>query len=424
MKKKFLFLLHLIVVTVGVSAQTESNNYKMGINKFIEFYNVGAADSIFNMFNAKMQQALLLEKTRQIVAQLKYQVGDIKTTELTTIKNEIASYKTTFTNGVFAIKIGFDTENKITMLLVQPYQEEKINIIDSSLSEATVNLNTIGASLSGSLITPKNFTGKIPVVLIIAGSGATDRDGNSGGLVSGNSYFLLAQALGKTGIAALRYDKRTVGKSKTIQTEAELRFNDFVNDATAFIKQLKSDPRFSKVFVLGHSEGSLIGMISCEKINANGYISLAGLGEPAYKTLAVQLKNQFPENDKITVARLDSLRKNQMVNAEATDIIFRPSLQPYLISWFKYNPALEIKKLKIPVLIINGTTDIQVSVRDAEILKKAKPDASLVLINNMNHVLKDAPADRDKNLATYNNPLLPISANLISTIVKFVNHLK
>lgn len=424
MKKIFVFFLHLFAVSFSLSAQTEPNNYKIGISKFRKFYNEGAADSIFNMFNATMQQALPLDKTYQIVKQLKTQLGEIKTAEFKSLKNGIAVYKTNFTNGDVALRIGFDTENKMNMLLVQPYQEEKTNIVDSTLSEATVNLNTVGASLSGSLITPKSFTRKIPVVLIIAGSGATDRDGNSAGLLSANSYFLLAQALGKAGIASLRYDKRGVGKSTTIKTESELRFNDFVNDAAAFIRQLKSDPRFSKVIILGHSEGSLIGMIAAQKENVDAYISLAGAGDAAYKILAVQLKNQSLPDYKINLARLDSLNKGLAVKADVTDILFRPSIQPYLISWFKYNPQAEIKKLKKPVLIINGTTDIQISVGDAKKLKQAKPDAGLVLIDSMNHVLKDAPADLEKNLATYNNPSLPINASLVSAVVKFVNHLK
>lgn len=416
--------MHLILISVSVTAQTEPDNYKIGINKFSRFYNEGSADSIFNMFNVKTQQALPLDKTRQVVKQLKTQLGEIKTTEFKSLKNGIAVYKTNFTNGDFALRIGFDTENKITGLLVQPYQEDKINKVDSTLFETTVNLNPVGASLSGSLITPKSFTGKIPVVLIIAGSGSTDRDGNSAGLLSANSYFLLAQALGNAGIASLRYDKRGVGKSTTIKTESELRFNDFVNDAVAFIEQLRNDPRFSKVIILGHSEGSLIGMIAAQKENVDGYISLAGAGDAADKILAVQLKNQSPQDYKITLARLDSLKNGLAVKADVTDILFRPSIQPYLISWFKYNPQAEIKKLKKLILIINGTTDIQISVGDAKKLKQAKPDAGLVLIDGMNHVLKDAPADLEKNLATYNNPSLPINANLVSAIVKFVNNLK
>jgi alpha-beta hydrolase superfamily lysophospholipase len=424
MKKPLLLLLHIIWISFTVSAQTEPANYQAGVLQFKNYYNKGAVDSIFNMFNANMKAALPLDKMQQMTQQLKTQLGDIKTTELKSFNNEVANYKTTFTNGVFALKMSFDAGNKLTGLLVQPYQEEMGNAIDPGLTETAVNVTAVGASLSGSIITPKNSTAKIPVVLIIAGSGATDRNGNTAGAITANSSFLLAEALGKAGIATARYDKRGIGKSTSSKTEIDLRFDDFVNDAIALIKQLKADPRFSKVIVLGHSEGSLVGMLAAEREKVNAYISLAGAGDAINKILEVQLKNESPEAYKVTLGRLDSLSKGLTVKANAADPLFRPSVQPYMISWIKYNPQQEIKKLKIPVLIVNGITDIQVSVDNAQNLKKAKPDATLVLINGMNHILKQAPADREENIKTYNNPKLPVDTELVKAITAFVGKLK
>ena len=101
--------------------------------------------------------------------------------------------------------------------------------------------------------------------------------------------------------------------------------------------------------------------------------------------------------------------------------LFRPSVQPYLISWFKYDPQTEIKKLAIPILILQGTNDIQVSKEDANRLSKANNKSQLVLIKNMNHVLKITEGDRNANMATYNNPALAISEELVKSIVLFIN---
>ena len=102
--------------------------------------------------------------------------------------------------------------------------------------------------------------------------------------------------------------------------------------------------------------------------------------------------------------------------------LFRPSVQPYLISWIKYDPQVEIKKLTIPVLIIQGTNDIQVSVNDAKLLAKAKPSAKLVLIKNMNHIFRTLEStDKAANAATYNDASLPISDELVTTITSFIN---
>ncbi len=423
MKKNLLLLLSCFISAVA-SAQTEPANYKLSVDKFTLFYNQGAADSVFNLFNATMKAALPLEKTKQITDQLKTQLGNIQTTTFKNINNGIATYKTAFTKGVLVLKIGVDAENKLNMLQLLPYQEENQVKVDADLTESPIHLTLPDAQIQGSLITPKNSMGKIPVVLIIAGSGATDRNGNGSGLTA-NSYLLLANALGKNGIATLRFDKRFSGQTSTIKQETDLRFDDYVNDAVGFIKQLKADQRFSKVIVLGHSEGSLVGMIAAEREKVNGFVSLAGAGDTANKIITNQLKVIYPEAEyKMALLKLDSLRNGFKVAGNAADPFFRPSVQSYLISWFKYNPQTEIKKLKIPVLIVQGTTDLQVSVADAQNLKKAKPDANLVLIDGMNHVLKDAPADREKNAATYNNPVLPLNSNLVNAVIGFIGKIK
>lgn len=409
--------------SAALLAQTEPANYKSGVAKFIRFYNANAADSLFNLFNARMQTALPMEKTKEINEQLQTQLGNLQTAEFKSISNSQALYKATFNNGIFALKMSFDAENKMSGLLVQPYQEEKTNVADASLTETPLTVNSADATLAGAIIIPKNSIGKIPVVLIIAGSGQTDRDGNSGSVLNANAYFLLADALGKNGIATLRYDKRGSGKTQFAKAEADLRFDDYVNDAAALIRNLKADPRFSEVVVFGHSEGSLVGMLAAEKEKVQGYISAAGAGDVIQKTLALQLQNQTPGEYKLSLARLDSLSKGLTVKAAAADPIFRPGSQPYLISWMKYNPQTEIKKLKIPVLIVQGTNDVQVSIENARKLKAAKPDAKLVLIDGMNHILKPAPADRDKNLATYTQPLLPLDTNFQNAVISFVKAL-
>ncbi len=423
--KNILMLLLPLLFPCLIFAQTEPANYKQVVNQFTNLYNKGDADQIFNLFNATMQTALPLEKTKATVNQLKAQLGEIQTTEFKGLNAPMALYKTTFTNGVFGLKIGLDEAGKMSGLLIQPYQEKTNYTVSSGLTETPVKVDAADATLAGSLILPaKNSTAKVPVVLIIAGSGETDRNGNSSNVITAASYFKLADELGRAGIATLRYDKRAVGESKTTKAIAETRFDDMVSDATAIVKYLKADPRFFKVIVLGHSEGSLIGMIAAEKEKVNGYISLAGAGDAANKILAVQLKNEPSEQYKISLGKLDSLSKGLQVKAEAGDPLFRPSVQPYMISWFKYNPQTEIKKLNIPVLIVQGTTDIQVSVADAQNLKKAKPNATLVLVDGMNHALKQAPADRAQNIKTYSDPTLPIDATLVKTVVQFVDGLK
>ena len=186
---------------------------------------------------------------------------------------------------------------------------------------------------------------------------------------------------------------------------------------------LADDQRFSKVIVLGHSEGSLVGMLACRDEPVKGFISLAGAGDRADKILTDQLKNRSQTVQDNFKTLIDSMKKGKTIDNVDPGLWFiaRPTIQRYLMSWFRYEPQRVIHLVKVPTLIIQGNTDLQVSVDNAEKLKKNKSDAQLIIIPNMNHILKDAPADRDQNLATYNKPDLPLKAELVPAIVKFIN---
>ncbi len=287
-----------------------------------------------------------------------------------------------------------------------------------------VSIVVNGYKISGTLEIPES--GKpVDVVLVIAGSGPTDRDGNSI-LLPGknNSLKMLADTLYENGIASLRYDKRGIGSNEKVN-ESDLTFDMYINDAVEWIKFLRKDKRFSKIIIAGHSEGSLIGMIAARLGNADMFISLCGAGQPAFALIEEQLiNNKLPQqllNDCRSV--MDSLRQGVTVkNVDpALAMLFRQSVQPYLISWFRYDPVKELAKLSIPVLIVEGTTDIQVSVKDAELLAGADKNSKLVIIENMNHILKEVPAlDRIKNIQSYSEPDLALSKKLCESIVEFI----
>ena len=290
-------------------------------------------------------------------------------------------------------------------------------------NEQAILLKTATGDLHGTLLIPENKQ-PLPVVLIIAGSGATDRNGNAPGM-NADIYRALADSLSANGIASLRYDKRGVGESTpAMRSESELTFDVSIADAAGWIGSLKSDPRFSTVTVLGHSEGSLIGMIAAKTAHADGYISVSGAGQRIDRIIIKQLREAAPQFAEQASILLDSLSKGYTVHEPGGPLnsLFRSSVQPYVISWLKRDPQEEIKKITIPILILQGTTDIQVSVDEARMLKAAKPEATLVLIDSMNHILRQAPADRQANILTYNVPSLPLKPQLVSAIDVFVFH--
>ena len=301
------------------------------------------------------------------------------------------------------------------------------------LTTEPITLETPTGSLFGTLALPQSRS-PVPVVLIVAGSGPTDRDGNSP-LLKGanNSLKLLAEGLAAHGIASVRYDKRGVGetgkimqleaeKTKSVLREQDLSFEAFIDDAVRWGKQLRADRRFSRLAVLGHSEGSLIGMVAAQRMGADTFISIAGAGRPVQQIILEQVRSQLPpELLKTTEDILDQLSAGKTVESVPAElqILFRPSVQPYLISWLRYDPAKEIAKLSIPVLIVQGTTDLQASPEDAKRLLKGNSAAKLLFIEGMNHVLKTVPNEQKSQVSSYGDPTLPVAADLIGVIVSF-----
>ena len=300
--------------------------------------------------------------------------------------------------------------------------------VPSGFVEEPASLTTTTGVIHGTLDLPSG-NGLFPVALIIAGSGPTDRDGNSAMLAGkNNSLKILAQSLVAANIASLRFDKRGIGASAASgPKEADLRFENYVDDAAAWVEQLRHDKRFSTITIIGHSEGALIGAIAAARTHPNAFISVSGAGRSAGLVLREQINGKLPAqlfqaNEKI-LCELEAGRTTEDI-PPALKSLYRTSVQPYLISWFKYNPAEIVGSMKQPILICQGTTDIQVAVEEAEALKKAAPAAKLVIIEGMNHVLKTVPADPVKQAASYSDPALPINAELIKNIIEFVPRVK
>ena len=287
-------------------------------------------------------------------------------------------------------------------------------------------LITTTGDLKGTLYLPKK-THKLSLIIIQAGSGATDRNGNSLPLLKCNTYKMIAEGMADKGIATLLIDKRGIAASaNAMKAESDLRFEDYANDLADWVRIAKNDKRFKKIFLAGHSEGSLVAMLAAQMENVNGYISIAGAGEPIDKIIVWQYQQQMPKTALVVDSLFDRLKNNLPLDSVPKSLasIFRPSVLPYITSWIKYDPAIEIAKLTTPVLIIQGTTDLQVTIEQSEHLKNAKPKSKYVLIEDMNHILKVAPKNREKNFATYNKEKLPLHDDVVKTIFKFITHKK
>ncbi|MBI9040679.1 alpha/beta hydrolase [Lutibacter sp.] len=298
------------------------------------------------------------------------------------------------------------------------YAQEK-NYISQEVSIPSKNIH-----LNGTLLNPTS-KGKKPLVILIPGSGPTDRNGNNAAMTN-NSLKYLAEELAESHIASYRFDKSVLSYTKDDKAKIDsISFNTFIDEAKTVIQYFKNTKKYLKIIVAGHSQGSLVGMIASEN-KVDAFISLAGAGRSIDEILIEQIGKQAPFLVADTEKVLNELKKGNTVEEFNPLLIsiFNKSVQPFLISWIKYNPQEEIKKLTIPILIINGSKDIQVSNLDAELLHKSNPNSRLKIIAEMNHIFKEIKGDTTENMSSYNNPDLPIKQELLTIITTFVNELK
>ena len=277
---------------------------------------------------------------------------------------------------------------------------------------------SIDPEVQGTLLSPKGEN-QPPLAILIAGSGPTDRDGNQA-LFKNNSLKYLAEGLAQKGIATFRYDKRVIAQinNATVQEE-KMTFEDEVNDALLVVNHFKD--KYKKIILIGHSEGALVGLLVAQKVVVSKFVSISGAGNSSATLIEEQIGKNAPQLKEESQKIISQLRKGELVDNISPYLapVFRKSVQPYLISWFKYEPTKEIAKLQIPILIVQGTNDLQVEDKEAQLLKEAQPKAQLLLIEGMNHVLKKVKT-LEENQLSYLNPDLPISGELVEGIASFI----
>ncbi|KPX58538.1 Uncharacterized protein ALO53_04577 [Pseudomonas amygdali pv. photiniae] len=295
-----------------------------------------------------------------------------------------------------------------------------------SVVQRPITVDTENGKLYGTLLMPRSDK-PVPVVLIIAGSGPTDRDGNNPEGGRNDSMKRLAVVLAKNNIASVRYDKRGVAASKAVTPdERNLSVERYVADVQLWARALKANPRLGQLILLGHSEGALVATLAAEKVGAAALISVAGTGRPVDQVLREQFQERLPpdllQRSNQLLDELKAGKTDDNVPAEL-EVVFRPSVQPYLISLFRQDPAAAFAAVHIPALIVQGRNDIQVGVGDALLLQKARPDAELALIDGMNHVLRIVPDDLQQQLLSYRNPTQPLASEVTKRILAFIKAL-
>ena len=268
-----------------------------------------------------------------------------------------------------------------------------------------------------------------PVVVIIPGSGPTDRDGNSPLGITAAPYRLLAEALASRHVSTVRIDKRGMFGSKAAIADANaVTIADYAADARGWAVAAAKATGNRCAWLLGHSEGGLVALRAAQtSASICGVILVAAPGTPLAETMKAQFRAN-PANAPIlapALAAIDSLRAGTRVDPATLPpplgSIFNAGVQPFIMNLFAQAPAAMATRVTVPMLIVQGERDLQVPVSDARQLAAANPKARLALIPNVNHVLKQvASDDRAANLATYGDASLPIAPAVPDAIAGFV----
>lgn len=267
-----------------------------------------------------------------------------------------------------------------------------------------------------------------PVVLIVPGSGPTDRDGNNPYGVKAASYRLLAEALAGKGISSVRIDKRGMFASKAAVADANaVTIADYAGDVRAWVASARAATGARCIWLLGHSEGGLVVLAAGDAADVCGIILVSASGRPFGTLIRDQIHANpansvvFDEVDK-TLAKLEAGEHADVTGLHPGLLtLFNPAVQGYLIDLLRYKPVDLAARTRAPMLIVQGQSDIQIGEADARALAAARPDATLVLLPGVNHVLKQVgDADRAANVASYANPDLPIDPGVVDAIAGFV----
>ena len=272
----------------------------------------------------------------------------------------------------------------------------------------------------------KNAGPDTPVVLIIPGSGPTDLNGNNPMGVNANVYQQLAAGLAGKGVSTVRVDKRGMFSSEEAGDPNQVTVDIYAQDYSNWVNTVRAETGAGCVYLLGHSEGALMASAAAN-INDDvcGQILVSGVGRSFGDVLREQLLATPGASFvmKKALANIDKLERGERVPKEDLDLIskniFPPHVQDFLISLMQTDPSEMAGKATVKTLIIHGTTDIQTSVDDAKALANAT-EGTLVLVEGVNHILKQAPKNRRKNIKTYSQPDLPISTEVVDAVAIFV----
>lgn len=417
MKRFFILILLWGAMFTATAQQKEAI-----VKGFFEQMNTGNYEGARRYMQTSMLQKVNADMLKGVWQQLEQQYGKWEAVVSQKIifdgRNYIITAGNNFERAQLQFRVALDSTNKMVGFFLIGARDKQVVYARNEMPDTIQT--TDGGILYGTLTQPEGIQ-HTPVVLIIAGSGPTDRNGNSLFDLGPNgfSYRQLAEGLAANGIASLRYDKRWVGQS-TGFTRAPVftTLDDYTADAISCVQHLQRSGRFPAVSVIGHSEGGLIGLMMAKDISFKCLIPLSTPGECMDKVVLEQLKPRLSDTlYRQAAGILNDLREDKAPASvpDQLNTIFNPNNFTFWKSTFHFDPCALLPAAKMPVLLVGGTADVQVKPAQVTLLKACKPATNAVMINGMTHLLKSGSA-----VSPDNKSPLPLSPELLPVLVSFI----
>lgn len=417
---KFIYILiFLITFTFSSTAQTTE---ELSVS-FVKQLERQQYDSCYAMFDTVMANKFSVGMLEQMWQSLPKYMGEYKGYSTVTSEKkdslEVVFVRCEFEKTKMDLQIAYSKSKKIVGMYFTPPKNKAAYVYPEysqshKFYETKIAVKTGTYTLPGVLCVPNNIKNP-PVVILLAGSGPNDKDET----VGANKVLKdLAVGLSSNGIATYRYDKRTLVYGKEISQKMD-KFDlnqEVMEDAISAVKMLKKNPDFkeSKIYIIGHSLGAMCAPLIAKKCKAvSGIVLLAGNARPLEDVLLEQYNYIFGLDS------IDLQEKNNLeIIGNQIKIVKNPKLlktakpnelplgltSHYWQSLAKYNQLQVAKKLKQPILVIQGERDYQVTMTDFNLWKEnlsANEKNQFISYPGLNHLLmkgegKSRPSEYEK----------------------------
>lgn len=295
----------------------------------------------------------------------------------------------------------------------------------AGLVQEDLLLPTPEVRLAGTLVRPAASNRPLPVVILVHGSGGIDRDGNTGGLRHGR-HRALAHRLAPLGAAVLRYDKRGVAES-TMGDEGSATLQDLAEDVVAWMDHLAARPGIDgdHFVIVGHSEGGYIApLLSVEDERVRGVVMLAGPVSPLDEVMRIQLRlilraHGVPEEEIRQARRAQNATLRVIASGRDRDLptpLMGEVGSQWLRSHFHHDPAEVLRQVRVPLLAIYGSEDLQVPPSEADRLRhltRDHPHARIEVVEGMDHLLAETETP---GMGVYGDPDRTLHPELVDLL--------